>query len=391
MARRRARRADAQVTRNSRSPGIPSRARISPDGRWGGVTAFVVGHAYAAPGQFSTAATIVDLQDRQARRRPREGLHGHATAASVVDARDRNFWGLTFADDGDTFYATLATGGKDVADQGIDPARTRAHDPRERRVPVAVARRDADRLQEGGRRTTPPSWRFHVLDLATGKETPLAETRSIDDQLRVARRRPPALRRRGARPGSSTPTARAARASGSRPRTPPTVQGSRMAALRRMTRRRKGPALRTDRRKGGTAMCGIVGYVGQRSVQEILLAGLEKLEYRGYDSAGISIQTRGPPRRPCARSATSPQLKAAVAERDADGARRRARAAGHDRHRPHALGHARARDRGERAPALRPRQPRPRRGQRDRRELHGAQAGAPGRRRRTSAPRPTSR
>jgi glucosamine--fructose-6-phosphate aminotransferase (isomerizing) len=38
-------------------------------------------------------------------------------------------------------------------------------------------------------------------------------------------------------------------------------------------------------------MCGIVGYVGQRSVQEILLAGLEKLEYRGYDSAGISIQS----------------------------------------------------------------------------------------------------
>ncbi len=39
-------------------------------------------------------------------------------------------------------------------------------------------------------------------------------------------------------------------------------------------------------------MCGIVGYVGQRSVQEILLAGLEKLEYRGYDSAGISIQAK---------------------------------------------------------------------------------------------------
>jgi glucosamine--fructose-6-phosphate aminotransferase (isomerizing) len=37
-------------------------------------------------------------------------------------------------------------------------------------------------------------------------------------------------------------------------------------------------------------MCGIVGYVGHRPVQEILLAGLEKLEYRGYDSAGISIQ-----------------------------------------------------------------------------------------------------
>lgn len=36
-------------------------------------------------------------------------------------------------------------------------------------------------------------------------------------------------------------------------------------------------------------MCGIVGYVGARPVQDLLLAGLEKLEYRGYDSAGISI------------------------------------------------------------------------------------------------------
>jgi glucosamine--fructose-6-phosphate aminotransferase (isomerizing) len=40
-------------------------------------------------------------------------------------------------------------------------------------------------------------------------------------------------------------------------------------------------------------MCGIVGYVGHRPVQEVLLAGLEKLEYRGYDSAGISLQSEG--------------------------------------------------------------------------------------------------
>ncbi len=38
-------------------------------------------------------------------------------------------------------------------------------------------------------------------------------------------------------------------------------------------------------------MCGIVGYVGRRPVQELLLAGLSKLEYRGYDSAGISVIT----------------------------------------------------------------------------------------------------
>ncbi|MEA2138847.1 MAG: hypothetical protein QOG56_1997 [Solirubrobacteraceae bacterium] len=40
-------------------------------------------------------------------------------------------------------------------------------------------------------------------------------------------------------------------------------------------------------------MCGIVGYVGHRPVQEILLAGLERLEYRGYDSAGVSVLVGG--------------------------------------------------------------------------------------------------
>lgn len=36
-------------------------------------------------------------------------------------------------------------------------------------------------------------------------------------------------------------------------------------------------------------MCGIVGYVGQRPAQELLLDALKKLEYRGYDSAGIAL------------------------------------------------------------------------------------------------------
>jgi glucosamine--fructose-6-phosphate aminotransferase (isomerizing) len=40
-------------------------------------------------------------------------------------------------------------------------------------------------------------------------------------------------------------------------------------------------------------MCGIVGYVGGRPCQELLLAGLEKLEYRGYDSAGLSVLEGG--------------------------------------------------------------------------------------------------
>src|SRR3954453_19854135 len=40
-------------------------------------------------------------------------------------------------------------------------------------------------------------------------------------------------------------------------------------------------------------MCGIVGYVGDRPCRDLLIAGLEKLEYRGYDSAGISVLSDG--------------------------------------------------------------------------------------------------
>jgi glutamine---fructose-6-phosphate transaminase (isomerizing) len=40
-------------------------------------------------------------------------------------------------------------------------------------------------------------------------------------------------------------------------------------------------------------MCGIVGYVGDRPCRDLLMAGLEKLEYRGYDSAGISVISDG--------------------------------------------------------------------------------------------------
>ena len=35
-------------------------------------------------------------------------------------------------------------------------------------------------------------------------------------------------------------------------------------------------------------MCGIVGYIGKQEAYEILLDGLKRLEYRGYDSAGIA-------------------------------------------------------------------------------------------------------
>ena len=36
-------------------------------------------------------------------------------------------------------------------------------------------------------------------------------------------------------------------------------------------------------------MCGIIGYIGDKDVSSVLLVGLERLSYRGYDSSGISI------------------------------------------------------------------------------------------------------
>jgi len=36
-------------------------------------------------------------------------------------------------------------------------------------------------------------------------------------------------------------------------------------------------------------VCGIVGYVGQQQALEVVVAGLRRLEYRGYDSAGVAV------------------------------------------------------------------------------------------------------
>ena len=40
-------------------------------------------------------------------------------------------------------------------------------------------------------------------------------------------------------------------------------------------------------------MCGIIGYVGKKSAGPILLEGLRRLEYRGYDSAGVAALDGG--------------------------------------------------------------------------------------------------
>src|SRR5215472_17130041 len=45
----------------------------------------------------------------------------------------------------------------------------------------------------------------------------------------------------------------------------------------------------------GGNMCGIVGYIGSREVSSVLVDGLKRLEYRGYDSCGVAIMDEGRP------------------------------------------------------------------------------------------------
>lgn len=55
-------------------------------------------------------------------------------------------------------------------------------------------------------------------------------------------------------------------------------------------------------------MCGIVGYIGEKTVPEVLLGGLQRLEYRGYDSAGLALVANG--RLHCTKSAGKVQVLA---------------------------------------------------------------------------------
>jgi hypothetical protein len=161
--------------------GLPSRARVSDDGRYGSVTLFVTGHSYAAAGTFSTQTTLIDLASGQSL--------GDLEQFTVdqgdhqVTAVDKNFWGVTFTPgDSDHYYATMATGGRTYLIQGS--IRDRTGQVMVSNVECPSISPDGTRIaykQRTGSSSRP--WRLTVLDLATRSETHLAETRSVDDQV----------------------------------------------------------------------------------------------------------------------------------------------------------------------------------------------------------------
>ena len=157
--------------------GINSRARVSPDGRYGATTGFVVGHSYAAD-DFSTETTLIDML----RGRKIANIEDFTVLrdGKRIKEIDFNFWGVTFARDSNRFYATLATRGKTYLVRGD----VRARELRVLHQNVECPSLSPDETRVAYKKRLGTSrWRLHVLDLKTMKETPLAETESVDDQV----------------------------------------------------------------------------------------------------------------------------------------------------------------------------------------------------------------
>jgi hypothetical protein len=160
--------------------GLPSRARISADGRYGAMTVFVSGDSYLESSTaFSTRTYVVEMASGKA--------IGQLEQFSVskdgkpFDALDFNFWGMTFdPNDSDRFYATLGTGDHHYLVEGSIKGRE---------MKVLRDGVECPSLSPDGKQIAYKSrighsnrWHLRVLDVATLKDHAVAETRSIDDQ-----------------------------------------------------------------------------------------------------------------------------------------------------------------------------------------------------------------
>lgn len=159
--------------------GLPNRARVSPSGQRVAWTVFVTGDSYNG-GKFSTRAGMLDTTSGAL-----EGTledFGVTVDGKPYQAADLNFWGITFAQDENRFFATMSTGNHRYLVEGDFSART---------VRTVRDNVECPSLSPDGKRIAFKSavdgdpakgWRISVLDLASGSVTPLAEGRSADDQ-----------------------------------------------------------------------------------------------------------------------------------------------------------------------------------------------------------------
>jgi WD40-like Beta Propeller Repeat len=156
--------------------GILSRAHISPDGKYAAFTVFVTGHSYQ-DADMSTATVLLDTATGASL----GNLEEFETwkDGQLYQAPEFNFWGVTFAQDSNRFYATLRNGNTTYLLQGDVAARklTVLHE----NVECPSLSPDGTRL--AFKKLMGNYWQLTVLDLATMQETTLAEPEGIDDQV----------------------------------------------------------------------------------------------------------------------------------------------------------------------------------------------------------------
>jgi hypothetical protein len=140
---------------------------------------FVSGDSYSG-GRFSTRVGMLDT--RAQRLVPTLEDWAITVGGKPYKAVDLNFWGVTFTADDRRFYATMSTAGRRYLVEGDLAART-VRTLREN-VECPSLSPDGTRLAFKSAVDGDPGrgWRLSVLDLATMRETRLAETRSVDDQ-----------------------------------------------------------------------------------------------------------------------------------------------------------------------------------------------------------------
>ncbi|MCX4966753.1 hypothetical protein OHA98_18310 [Streptomyces sp. NBC_00654] len=166
-------------TRRVTVPGVPTRARVSASGTMLSWTVFATGDSYATTA-FSTRTAVLDLRTGYLIKSIEE------IPLTIDGARyhspDVNYWGVTFARDDNRFYATVSTKGRtylvegNMKDWSAKALRQNAECPSlsPDNTRVAFKKKVSD--------DPAAPWRLYVLDLRTMRETPLAETRSVDDQ-----------------------------------------------------------------------------------------------------------------------------------------------------------------------------------------------------------------
>lgn len=171
--------ADGTELRSWPLPGIPSRTRVSADSTLVATTAFVTGESYGTVA-FSTQTTISTTDGTDYGNLEEFTL---LVDGSRITAADRNLWGVTFAADGRSFYATAASAHRTWLVQGDLTTRTLTAVRESAECPSLSPDGSHIAYKKAVPGTATPTWSIAVLNLATGAETALPEPGNVDDQV----------------------------------------------------------------------------------------------------------------------------------------------------------------------------------------------------------------